>query len=305
MDSSGAPPLGPDGRDEEFNDEPGDALGGESHQDRPARRSRWWLAISVAVVLAGVAISGYLLSQDPRAKQVSLAQAVEKTRAMSSVRFEFDTDLGQGTIIPLTGASDLAAKLISVSLTATGLTAVPDGSTVSALFDTANRVMYLGGAYIESQLASTKKYLRIDLKTLGAATGFSIGRLGSALEIDPMSTLALAAKAERTTDIGSEVILDGVNAEHVQIQVDTSAVLTSLNANGDGSLDKQLSSLPETMTYEVWVDDDDYIRQIRVEVPLSGGMRSYTIRYTEINPKLTLTLPSDAESFDIGRLLSG
>lgn len=308
MDTTGPPPLGPaegDGQlGDEFGGESGSSRGGGG-QDRARRHVRWWLAIPAVVVVAGVGITGYLLSRESQAKQVTLAAAVSKTRAITSLRFEFDTDLGQGTIIPLTGAADLTAKLISVSLTANGLAAVPDGSTVSAYFDNANRVMYLGGGYIESQLASGKKYLRVGLETLGAATGFNIGQLGSALEINPMGALALAARADQTTDVGPEVILDGVDAEHVQIQVDTSALLTALNANGDRSLATQVSSLPKTMAYDLWVDDDDYIRQIRAEVPLSGGTRSYTIRFTEINPKLSLTLPTAAESFDIGRLLGG
>ena len=246
-----------------------------------------------------------LLTNENSSKSVSLTAAAKKTQGVKTLQFEINRGLSESGATPIKGEFDQTHQLTEVTLDGAEYAKLPLGSSITALYDAKNLVMYLGGDYVASQLAAGKKFVEVDINSLGGVAGFGSGQLGSALQSDPLSVLSFAVKGAKTTDIGRETILNNVSTEHFQLKVATADFLKAVRLDTSAALTDEQSSLPKMLTYDAWVDKNDYVRQVTVTIPVSSSSLTYSIRYTAIDPDVTLATPTDAETFDVGRLLGG
>ena len=119
---------------------------------------------------------------------------------------------------------------------------------------------------------------------------------------DPLGGAALVDQATSVRDIARETILGGVAAEHFSFDVKTDDALKVAGVTRKKLLGDSGVTLPDVVTYEVWVDIHNYIRQIKFGIAVADQTFDYAARYTEINPKVTLALPAADQSVDISEL---
>jgi hypothetical protein len=310
-----------DHRDHEHHDEPFDQE--DDYDDEPVRRRgttrTWgrsssrsiasrvkpWHLVALLLVVAVVGAGIYVATRGSSAKGVSLNSAAKKTEGVDSLQFEIDSNLAPTDGTPIKGVLDAKDSLLQLNLDGSEFAGLPQGSLITALYDSKNLVMYLGGDYVQTQLATGKQFIELNIDSLGGAAGFGSGQLGWALQSNPLSVVQLASKATKVTDIGPETVLSNVPAQHFQFKVNTTDFLKAVKLDTNAKVVASRSSLPKTLVYDAWVDHNNYVRQVGVAIPLSTATLNYAIRYTLIDPAVTLAVPTAEQIFDVGQLLGG
>ena len=259
------------------------------------RRKGLRLGIAAALILGVVTAASFVWKLDDPAPGFQLGVAAEATQKVDSLRFEMDIAFGDVNT-PLKGVMDVKARVMQMDLDAGKLRAAPSGTKISAFMDLRNLVMYIGGEALGVPMPAGKKWVRIDLARLAEKSGQDLGSLTQGATNDPLSVAALTAQASRTTDIGRETVLDGVRAEHFTFEVATTDALKAAGIPRDKVVGDSGVTLPDVVHYDVWVDADNYIRQMELDMKVGDQKLHFAVRYTEINPAVEIVLPSADES---------
>jgi hypothetical protein len=246
--------------------------------------------ISGAVVFAVIVVVSFVLKpKDPEA--FSLKASVVTTQNVERLRFEVDAlAFGAETRETITGVMEVETGLMQIELSS----AQADGSAGTpraAYADLNAQVMYMSGEGYGQPLPDGKTWIRFDLSDEASS------------ETNPVfDGVALAGQATNIEDLGRGTILDGVAAEHFRFDVNTDDALKVAGVTRKKLLGDSGVTLPDVVTYEVWVDIHNYIRQIKFAIAVADQTFDYVARYTEINPKVTLALPAADQSVDISEL---
>jgi LppX_LprAFG lipoprotein len=168
-----------------------------------------------------------------------------------------DADVGiQGQTMTMSGDIEVGASIPDTSF-AFDLDADDLGDMSMVLVD---EVLYLNGGE-----ATDDKFIELDLRDRSNPIGDLYSQLAG--QTDPASiTRGFQGAIEDFETVGSEEI-DGTATTHYRITVDARKALE--NALGDAmppNLESSLGSLPETMTYDVWVDEDNLPRQMQFDM---------------------------------------
>lgn len=143
----------------------------------------------------------------------------------------------------------------------------------------------LGDRAIESRLLEGTMYLavpnaqgktgiwyRVDLDDPDNPMGDSLGSMEA---LDPRATIdSFGEGLQKVVYVGEEEV-EGIDTEHYEVTGETSSV-----TGGEGG-----EQLPETLTYDVWLDDEDRMVQMEADLDEQGSM--------------TLTMTEWGESVDI------
>ncbi len=119
-----------------------------------------------------------------------------------------------------------------------------------------DKVMYL-------QIAGENApYLKVDLSDPDNPLAGSLGDMSS---VDPRKTIqSFTENVESVTDVGSEDI-DGSPTTHYVLVADAAALAEQLDADG---------STPASMTFDMWLDEQDRPRRIEADLGDQGSLRS-------------------------------
>jgi lipoprotein LprG len=201
-----------------------------------------------------------------------------------SVHMEARGDM-QGQSITMSGDMALGKTLEETSFALT-MSAPSMGGDVSMML--VDGVMYL------PEEPGSDKYMQIDLTDGSNPMGALFSQIFS--QASPSATtLALEGAIEDFRPVGSEEI-DGVMTTHYTVTVNTQKVLAE--TMGEELLSMAQSSgtaLPETMTYDFWVGDDDNLpRRMRTD---AMGM-SMTIDFTAWGEPVDIQAPSEDQLSD-------
>jgi hypothetical protein len=167
----------------------------------------------------------------------------------------------------------------------------PDGSEMQLSMKMAN----LPGGAMEMVLVDGKAYMSMPGVT-------PPGKFFAVDEDDPAfgslddglsptdSFDAFEAGLEQVDELGTEDV-DGESTTHYRLDVDAKS---ALEATGQSAV----PGLPETLTYDVWLDADDRMRRITYE--LAGT--ELTMDMTEWGEPVTITAPDAADLVDPPRI---
>ena len=246
---------------------------------RPTVRARRALAAGVVVPLlaAGLASCG---SDDATAG----AKAVDSSTASSGATDESPSATPAGEEVDATQfADDLAAaydKLTTakVNLSFDGSTKIVSSGVVDYTGDTPAMKMSVEGAYgtgstsevilvdkkMYLQIAGKNaKYLEVDLSNPDNPLAKSLGDTSA---IDPKAMIeAFTQNVKSVSKIGSEDI-DGTATTHYVLVTDTKAL-------GD-ELGKEASGLPDSLSYDMWLDEEGRPRRIQADLGDQGSMQT-------------------------------
>lgn len=99
------------------------------------------------------------------------------------------------------------------------------------------------------------KFVRIDPSDPNDPVAKSFG--GATTQLNPLSTLRAMETAVRSTTYVGEATVDGTSTDHYRVEVDGEKLMAA-------NKQKLRVPLPKTMTYHVWLDDEELVRQLRV-----------------------------------------
>lgn len=151
---------------------------------------------------------------------------------------------------------------------------------------TADRV-YVGGELVGRQWT----YLKVDDPRLtDPESGFDAGPVPTLLDIDVAGDLEALAAAITEADADGSEDIDGVESEHYTLSVDTQAWFDGL---GEDSMYRAMD-LPETVTMDLYVDDDSLPVRLAYEVP-GQPESSAQIGYSEWGTPVEVAEPRRAK----------
>lgn len=120
---------------------------------------------------------------------------------------------------------------------------------------------FVGGTFYMQipQMTPPGKFMAIDPKdrTSPLAKSFS----GTADQMDPLNGIKTMESAVQSAERVGKQTLGGVTVEHYKLTVDTSALVKKM----DPAVAKQ-AGLPDTMTYDLWLDEQHLIRRTSFEM---------------------------------------
>src|SRR5207253_400617 len=134
------------------------------------------IALPVLAFIAAGCGGGGSLALDP------VASAATKTQAAGTYKFDFTanmTVLGMQLAFSGSGASDEANRQLEMSMDFKDLlpSAATTGGSVAKIV-LADKVMYMQMPFLARQLPDGKSWMKLDLRSLSAASGANVGSFG-------------------------------------------------------------------------------------------------------------------------------
>jgi hypothetical protein len=101
------------------------------------------------------------------------------------------------------------------------------------------------------------KFLKIDPQDKSNPMSRSFGSLSG--QMDPLNSVrAMKSGVRKVTFVGTEAV-DGEDVDHYRVVVDSAAMFTAMKQ-------KTVPGMPENLTYDMWLDDQDLLRRMQFEV---------------------------------------
>lgn len=107
-------------------------------------------------------------------------------------------------------------------------------------------VVYFNGAKLGLPGSPSKPWVKVDLTDPTNPLGAAFSKVAS---MNPAELMKAFQSISTLTKVGAESV-DGVQATHYKVTVDTSKATSMLGMPMDG----HMASMPKTLTYDVWVD---------------------------------------------------
>ncbi len=235
---------------------------------QPPKRKRTGLWVGIAAVVALIAGGGAFLAlrKDDGDKRPTFSLAEATTNAEATTAYSFHmTSSALGADLAADGSIDTATNLMSIEMDMgdAGL------GKFLAIMDLENKVMYMSSEPFKELLPDLDAaFIKFDLAELAEETGG--GSVFDELPVEqPLSVAPLFDKGD-VTDLG----LDDVNGEpvhHYQVVLDT-ADLIDVQPQVEKTFEDAGLDLPETITYDVYVTEDNQLRRMHVELPVGDDL---------------------------------
>jgi hypothetical protein len=313
MSTTFAPPTVPSAWGPPSPDADGD-LGApaETEGRTPSGPRHRGLLVAAVVALVALGIGAFVALGDssgdagvalPPAEAFDLAAAAQGTVDARTVEYDLTVTAGGLGSVTVSGAVDNETKLASVAAdmsTLMGLDgSLPIDGQIELLVDGANGVVYLGADALGGLLPADSAWISIDLAVLAERSGVSLDDLRSEFVVDPAASAQALLDADNAVELGTEEI-DGVTVLHYEVTVDLAAAIAATPQAAeqfDAELGELDAVLPETITYDVWVTEDNQLRRAAFDVTAADQTVSMVLDMTTTAEPLDLQVPADA--FDV------
>jgi hypothetical protein len=260
----------------------------------------------VAVTATLTACGGVRSTVDP------VAEAATKTQAAGGVAITLSASFGTtGHMLALEGRGSFDRDQGQLDLDLSKLLPQSNGLGGSAarmrevfLTENGDPVIYLDFPLFSGMLGG-KSWLRIDLQQAGKPLGVDMSRLMKGTGQNPADVLALLKASGGFAPAGRETV-DGVATTRYHGTIDLRKAVEQSGLPGEVA--KRLADLggPSELPYDVWVDDEGYVRRIaqRYDQTLGGITMSYqtTIGLSDYGKDVSVTAPPADQVFDATEL---
>lgn len=265
--------------------------------ETPRRPRRWpWLVGAIGATVLVVAGAVALVGGDTGG--YSLEAAIEGAGDHDSVTSELDADLAMMKMTA-TGQTDLVDQRASVE-------ADLGVGAMSMVVDLAEGVVYVqADAFGLGSLPRGAEWIRFsasDLEALGLGRGELPGGLGAAGHLGPLFDALGDATEVHEGEIETLDDVDGVRAKHYTVTVDVERLADGLSLPFDVLRLGRATLLPPTVAVDVWVDRDDLIRRVAVELGVGRMGIDLVVRFPSWDEDLDIELPDPATVVDAGDL---
>jgi hypothetical protein len=279
-------------------------------------------ALALLAIALGTAACGEATDDNgavPVLSAQALANVADKTTAKGGVRMTLDQtmSLGRQGSIPSHAEGVFDTKTSRGEMTMSmDLSSLPGAGALGGAASDQHMIFdgltsYVTIPALVHGLGGDKKWLKIDLSTLGKEAGIDLGSLVQGGGQDPTQALQyLKAAAGDVTTVGTETVR-GQPTTHYKATIDFDKVADAYPADQRAAVRrsmKQLTRLSGTSTVpmQVWVGDDGLVRRVDYSVTSDfGGERAkikQRIEYYDFGTKVDVKVPSARESVDISEL---
>ncbi len=275
-------------------------------------RRRPALLVTAVVALVALGVGAFVALGDssgdagvalPPAEAFDLAAAAQGTVDARTVEYDLTVTAGGLGSVTVSGALDNETKLATVAADMSTLLGpdgtAPIGGEIELLVDGANGLVYLGADALGGLLPTDSAWISIDLAVLAERSGVSLDDLRSEFVVDPAASAQALIDADNAVELGTEEI-DGVTVRHYEVTVDLAAAIAAAPQAAeqfDAELGELDAVLPETVTYDVWVTEDNQLRRAAFDITVADQTVSMVLDMTTTGEPLDLQVPADA--FDI------
>jgi hypothetical protein len=136
-----------------------------------------------------------------------------------------------------------------------------------------------GVIYMNMGAMSQGKFVKIDPDDAGGPMGDLDGMTDS---MDPMKSFEdLAAAFQKVTFVGEEDV-DGESLDHYELTLDTKKLKTLIRG------DAGAAGMPKKLTYDLWLDDEDRIRQGEMTM---GSLGSVSMVMSDFDEPVEIVAP--------------
>jgi hypothetical protein len=239
----------------------------------------------------------------PPAEAFDLAAAAQGTVDARTVEYDLTVTAGGLGSVTVSGAVDNETKLAAVGAdmsTLLGLDgSLPIDGEIQLLVDGTDGIVYLGADALGGLLPADSAWISIDLAVLAERSGVSLDDLRSEFVVDPAASAQALLDADNAVELGTEEI-DGVTVRHYEVTVDLAAAIAAAPQAAeqfDAELDQLDALLPDTVTYDVWVTEDNQLRRAAFDLTVADQTVSMVLDMTTSSEPLDLQVPTDA--FDV------
>ena len=176
---------------------------------------------------------------------------------------------------------------------------LPIDGEIQLLVDGTDGIVYLGADALGGLLPADSAWISIDLAVLAERSGVSLDDLRSEFVVDPAASAQALLDADNAVELGTEEI-DGVTVRHYEVTVDLAAAIAAAPQAAeqfDAELGQLDAVLPDTVTYDVWVTEDNQLRRVAFDITVADQTVSMVLDMTTSSEPLDLQVPADA--FDV------
>ncbi|MBC9733429.1 LppX_LprAFG lipoprotein [Nocardioides marmotae] len=286
---------------------------------RPLRTRRLLAAIAVAPLLstALVACGGDSESDEAKDPATSSSATADAEPADEGDDAADASDLEDGQDVPAAQFVDIISAGVEASTTARttttssfgGQTSTSEGvvdytttppsismtTTIPGGGPTTEVIAVDGITYVSLGELSQGKYWKIDpADPDGPMAGMGMDQLLK--QNDPLAAIQTMEEGiDKVTYVGEEDV-DGRDLDHFEMTVDLAASLASL---GTEMPKEATQSLPKTITYDVWLDEEGRIGKMVMEMPVMGSTTTMEMTMDDWGTDVTIEAPPAAEVTDM------
>ncbi|MDQ3934878.1 MAG: hypothetical protein M3340_09655 [Actinomycetota bacterium] len=275
------------------------------------------VAVAIAVALALVVSGGtYLLvGGDDTVPLSTVAKAAEATSGAGGFKLTIDgrLEVAQlGRELPLKGSGELDPKTKRGRLKFDAAAALGGGAgQIEQIF--AGDVIYMRTPAFAQQLGAKKPWIKLNLRQAGQALGVDAGQLSQLGGNDPRQMLdQIRSVSGEVEKLGSERVR-GEDTTHYKAEVDLRKYpdrLPEAQREQARVAVERLVDMTGSSTYpmELWIDDDDLVRRVKVAYELNppGQQQtssfSMTMEFFDFGTPIDVTPPPAKDVQDLAEL---
>ncbi len=251
------------------------------------------IGVSVAAVAlaftagCGGDSGGEATPEETSLTQANFASAVTEAHAdVQTAHVEAKIE-AQGQQFTMNGDVDGTPNRLAAAFTMSG-----QALGGNARFILVDKVMYLQ----IPGMTPNNKYIKFDLARSDAPGAAMLSQLLDQVnQLDPSKSAEMFKAITRLQERGTEEI-DGVQTTHYTVDVDTQKALEVMGL--DGTVPQ--GQMPKTLTEDVWLDSDNRMRRIRM------NMQGFTMdmTYSQWGEPVDISAPPASQTTDMRQMMS-
>ncbi len=273
-----------------------------------SKKSRKGLIAGVAALAILGGGIGFATVRSSGPGVISLAKSAQLTERQHTARIEMTMQLPIPGLVnkPLiaTGLYDFDRKLTTVDMDMTEAlgsklpsTGNPDAGKATMTMQGLVAYMKIGVFDMVPNLKG--KWIKMDIGSLGAASGVDIAKATQLGGNDPSAVLEqMKASSAKVETIGKEDI-QGLTTTHYQATIDIEKIYRDRNAVVDETkFAALLKNYSGPLTVEAWIDGAGLVRRIHQTIPLKAAPIDIVMEFSDFGTPVSISLPADADVVD-------
>ncbi|CAI9419231.1 LppX_LprAFG lipoprotein [Nocardioides sp. T2.26MG-1] len=248
--------------------------GGETTAKDPAAES-----------LAGAAVLTGLKTGDEVDPDEFIGIVVDGMEASTTAHMTMTTTMGQLGEMTAEGDVDYTADPVAMAMTLAMPTSMPMGDQPADL-------RFVDGVFYMSMGELTGgKFWKLD----PADSSSPLGDLGPMLDqMDPTAMMQRLEPAIDSVTYAGEEDVDGRSLDHYELTVDAAALGKAMNAPKGA-----LGQLPDSVSYDLWLDEEHRMVQTTMELPIQGMTASVEMTVEDWGKDVSIEAPPAGQITDM------
>lgn len=266
--------------------------------EAPTRSHKGLIAAVAVLVVAALGVGGFFLLKGDDTVAYALDVAAQRAADAPGLTTHIETG-ALGQTVSIDGTVDHETGLLEMTMDMGGM--LGTDAALKAVVDPATKTIYMSTEAFGEMISgiTDKQWVKIDQKALAEAgqDGAVFDQLGSAGQID---AAALVDGAKKVTDLGLTTF-EGEQVRHYE------AVVAVKDVKGLGDLLEGQTAgldavLPDEITYDFYVTEDNELRRINYDLDLGVAKVEVDVTQHLLDTSPGIVAPPDDQVIDVSEL---